>query len=259
MKVPLGNDYRVDVNEVARCITRKTILVVGSAPNYPHGIVDDIAALAKVVAPYQGRIGLHVDSCLGGFVLPWAYNMGSFGVPPFDFVVPHVTSISVDTHKFGFAPKGTSVLLFRSKSLRRYMYFVQPNWPGGVYATPALAGSRPGALIVATWAVMLSLGARGYQQCAEQIMTTQRNIKAGIQKIPGLCVIGDPTSPIVAFTTTSTAKFEIYQIADVMRERHWHLDILQQPKGYNQPTKQTNTRSDITFYTIHNNHIENQK
>jgi sphinganine-1-phosphate aldolase len=231
VKVPIGDDYRVNVNEVARRITRNTVLVVGSAPNYPHGIIDDIAALGKVVAPYRGRIGLHVDACLGGFVLPWAFELKSFGVPPFDFTVPEVTSISVDTHKYGFAPKGTSVLLFRFKTLRSHMYFVQPNWPGGVYATPALAGSRPGALIVATWAVMLSLGATGYRECAEQIMHTQRTIKEGIQRIDGLCVIGDPVSPIVAFTTSANAKFDIYQVADAMRERHWHLDVLQRPKG----------------------------
>jgi sphinganine-1-phosphate aldolase len=247
VKVPLGSDYRVNVDAVARHITRKTVLVVGSAPNYPHGIIDDIESLGRVIRSYRGRIGLHVDACLGGFVLPWAFDMNSFGVPPFDFTVPQVTSISVDTHKYGFAPKGTSVLLFRSKSLRRYMYFVQPNWPGGVYATPALAGSRPGALIVATWAVMISLGADGYRQCAEKIMTTQRAIKEGIRHIDGLCVIGEPVSPIVAFTTSSTAKFDIYQVADAMRERHWHLDILQRPKGY---TNKHNSSSGLFFVVV---------
>lgn len=231
---------RVDLAAVRGAINSNTILVVGSAPNYPHGVVDDIEGLSQVLEqrdPRQGsvgRIGLHVDSCLGGFVLPWALREGHYGVPTFDFAVPRVTSISADTHKYGFAPKGTSVLLFREKSIREHMFFVATDWAGGVYASPSLQGSRPGALLACTWAVMLYNGDEGYRHSALQIMNTQQALVKGIQESEhetGLRVLGLPTSPVVAFTFNSSTKLDVFKLNDAMSRRHWHLDALQQPSA----------------------------
>jgi sphinganine-1-phosphate aldolase len=235
------NTLRVDLNAVKRAINRNTILVVGSAPNYPHGVVDDIEGLSQLLDQIDprhsarvGRIGLHVDSCLGGFVLPWALREGNYGVPTFDFAVARVTSISADTHKYGFAPKGTSVLLFRDKSIREHMFFVATDWSGGIYASPSLAGSRPGALLACTWAVMLYNGDEGYNNSALQIMNTQRALVKAIQDnehATGLRVLGLPTSPVVAFTFNSSTKLDVFKVNDAMSRRHWHLDALQQPSA----------------------------
>ena len=142
-------EFKVDVNAVRRLINPNTVLLVASAPNFPHGIVDDVPALSRLATKY--KIPLHVDCCLGSFVIALLKKAG-FPSPyeeegGFDFRQPGVTSISVDTHKYGFAPKGNSVLLYRNKSYRSYQYFIYPDWSGGVYASPSVAGSRPGALI----------------------------------------------------------------------------------------------------------------
>jgi sphinganine-1-phosphate aldolase len=126
-------------------------------------------------------VGLHVDCCLGGFVLPFAKAAG-FGdrVRPFDFGVPGVTSISVDTHKYGYASKGTSVVLYRNKELRKYQYFAYPEWPGGLYATPTIAGSRAGGLVAACWASLASIGKQGFISITRDIMACVRNIAEGV-------------------------------------------------------------------------------
>ncbi len=129
---------------VSRLINSNTVLLVGSAPNFPHGIIDDISALSALAL--RKRLPLHVDCCLGSFLVPFLERVG-FDSVPFDFRVPGVTSMSVDTHKYGFAPKGNSTVLYRTTRLRTYAYFVSPDWSGGVYASPGMAGSQPGALI----------------------------------------------------------------------------------------------------------------
>lgn len=134
-------------------------MLVGSAVAFPHGTLDPIRELSDLAIKH--KCGLHVDSCLGSFVIPFIPNVIA------DFRLPGVTAISVDTHKYGFAPKGTSVIMYRSKSLRQHQYFVAPEWTGGIYASPSMAGSRPGALIAATWAAMMNMGRQGYQQHAQ--------------------------------------------------------------------------------------------
>ena len=158
VRVPVGADMRADVAATAEAITDRTVVVVGSAPSYPHGVIDPIEELAAVAA--QRGVGFHTDACLGGFVLPWARRLGR-DVPPFDFAVDGVTSMSCDTHKFGYAAKGTSVVLYRDPELRHHQYFTIADWPGGLYCSPTFAGSRPGALSAACWAAMVSLGEDG--------------------------------------------------------------------------------------------------
>jgi len=151
--------FKLNLRELQDSINSNTIAIVGSAPGYPHGIIDDIPALSKIALKH--RVGLHVDCCLGGYFLPFllkSAKASQYGIEPFNFTLPGVTTISADLHKYGMAPKGTSVILFRTWELRRHMYFVFTEWPGGQYASPTIAGSRPGSLIAGAWAMLLYTG-----------------------------------------------------------------------------------------------------
>lgn len=221
-RIPVDGKYCADVSAARGAINRNTIALVGSAPAFPHGTVDPIEELSEL-ARRQG-VGFHTDACLGGFILPWAERLG-YPVPPFDFRLPGVTSMSADTHKYGYAAKGTSVVLYRGAELRRYQYFVTPDWPGGLYISPTLAGSRPGGLSAACWAAMLSMGEQGYLQAARMILETGAAIRKGIDAIPELRVLGDPLW-VIAFTSD---EMDIYRVLDFMTSRRWSLNGLQQP------------------------------
>ena len=181
LHIPVDETFRADVNAARKAITRNTIVVVGSAPAFPHGTIDPIEELSELAR--ERGIGFHTDACLGGFVLPWAEKLG-YPVPPFDFRLPGVTSMSADTHKFGYAAKGTSVVLYRGKALRHYQYYTATDWPGGLYFSPTFAGSRPGALSAACWAAMVSIGAEGYMNATQKILVTAEAIKAAFAKFP---------------------------------------------------------------------------
>lgn len=224
---PVGEDFKVDVDWVADHVTPNTVALFGSAGNYPHGLIDDIPALGRIAAEHG--IGLHVDGCLGGFILPWGERLG-YDVPPFDFRVPGVTSISVDPHKYGYGLKGTSVLLYADKDLRRYQYFTAPEWPGGTYISPGLSGSRSGGLIASTWAAMVSLGEQGYLEIAERVFATAARLRDGVAAIDGLRVIGDPLFNI-AFTGADPAELDIFHVNDFMQEKGWRLNGLQFPSA----------------------------
>ncbi|KOS18559.1 Sphingosine-1-phosphate lyase [Escovopsis weberi] len=219
--------YQVDVRRVSRLVNRNTVLLVGSAPNFPHGIIDDISALSKLAL--RKKINLHVDCCLGSFVIACLDKAG-FETQPFDFRLKGVTSISCDTHKYGFAPKGNSTILYRSAAQRAYQYFVSPDWSGGVYASPGMAGSRPGALIAGCWASMMRLGEAGYVDTCARIVGTAKKIADAMHTSPVLRgeidIIGKPLVSVVAFTTTT---LNVYDIADGMSAKGWHLNALQDP------------------------------
>lgn len=211
---------QVDLNAVKRLIGPNTVLLVGSAPNFPHGIIDDIQGLSKIAL--ENDILLHVDACLGSFIVPFVKD-----TPPFDFRVPGVTSISCDTHKYGFAPKGSSVIMYRTPELRRLQYFVATDWTGGLYASPTLAGSRPGALSAAAWATLLYVGYEGYKEAATEILETARKIKAFLLSCPDLYfVYGDPVASVVAF---GSHQINVYDVDDEMKKRGWHMNALQNP------------------------------
>lgn len=211
---------QVDLAAVRRLIGPKTVLLVGSAPNFPHGIIDDIAGLSSLALEYG--LPLHVDACLGSFVVPFIPD-----IQPFDFRVPGVTSISCDTHKYGFAPKGSSIIMYRTPELRRYQYFVSTDWTGGLYASPTLAGSRPGALSAGAWATLLFVGRNGYAEAAREILDTARKIKQFLLAHPELFfVYGDPVSSVVAF---GSFRINIYDLDDAMKRRGWHMNALQNP------------------------------
>jgi glutamate/tyrosine decarboxylase-like PLP-dependent enzyme len=222
VKAPLRDDWRADADWIRGHVTQNTVALVGSAPNYAHGMIDPIQELADIAQEYD--IGLHVDGCLGGFILPWGERLG-YPVPRFDFRVPGVTSISADTHKYGYALKGTSVLLYRNADLRRHQYFNYPDWPGGIYMSPGLSGSRSGGIVAATWAAMVSLGEQGYLEVAARIFDTAARIRAGIEAMPELEVIGDPTF-LVAFRARH---LNIYHVNDHLIARGWRLNSLHLP------------------------------
>lgn len=221
-KIPVDSSFRADVQAARRAITRNTIALIGSAPAFPHGTLDPIAELSGLAL--ERGIGFHTDACLGGFVLPWAEQLG-YPIPPWDFRLPGVTSISADTHKYGYAAKGTSVLLYRSPELRRFQYFTATDWPGGLYFSPTFAGSRPGGLSAACWAALLATGADGYRQATKEILETAATIREGIRAIPGLRVLGDPLW-VIAFGSDD---FDIFRVLDEMGKRGWHLNGLHRP------------------------------
>ena len=222
LKAPLRDDWKADVEWIRDHVSKNTVALVGSAPNYAHGIIDPIEELAEIAVDHD--IGLHVDGCLGGWILPWGERLG-YPIPRFDFRVPGVTSISADTHKYGYALKGTSVLLYRNSNLRKYQYFNYTGWPGGVYLSPGLSGSRSGGLVAAAWAAMVSLGENGYLEIARHIFEAAATMRAGIDSIHELQVIGDPTF-LVAFRSP---ELNIYHVNDHLIARGWRLNALQLP------------------------------
>ena len=221
--------YAVHVPSVSRLINSNTILLVGSAPNFPHGIFDDISALSRLAIRKKGRLPLHVDCCLGSFLVPFLARAG-FPTVPYDFTVKGVTSISCDTHKYGFAPKGNSTLVYRTTALRAYQYFISPDWSGGVYASPSIAGSRPGALIATCWASMMSQGESGYVESCHAIVGAAKQIESALRENPSLrddlSVLGKPMVSVVAFKSTT---LNVYDLADSMSTKGWHLNSLQNP------------------------------
>lgn len=220
---PLREDFRANVAEMEKAITPNTIMLVCSAPQYPQGVIDpveDVAALAES----KGLL-CHVDSCIGGFMLPFLRELG-YPIPPFDFAVPGVTSMSADIHKYGYAAKGASTVLYRNKALRRHQFFVYTGWTGGIYASPSAGGTRPGGSIAAAWAIVNHLGMEGYKQLAERTMQTTQHLRQGIESIEGLRVLGDPEMTLLSF---DSEKQNIHGVADEMSLRGWHIDRQQEP------------------------------
>jgi sphinganine-1-phosphate aldolase len=222
VRIPVGADFRADISATQAAINENTIALVGSAPPFPHGIVDPIEELSDIAR--KKGLAFHTDACLGGFILPWAEKLG-YEVPPFDFRLPGVTSISVDTHKYGYAAKGTSVILYRGAELRHFQYFSVTDWPGGFYVSPTFAGSRPGALIAVAWAAMVSMGEKGYLDAARAILETTDWLKIEMRKIPEIEVIGNPLF-MVAFRSET---LNVYQIMEYLTERNWGLNGLHLP------------------------------
>jgi glutamate/tyrosine decarboxylase-like PLP-dependent enzyme len=223
VRVPVDDTFRVDPNELAAALTERTAVVVGSAPTFPHGVIDPIPEIAALAA--ERGVGCHVDACLGGFILPWAQRLG-YPVPAFDFRLPGVTSMSADTHKYGYAAKGSSVVLYRDNDLRHFQYYTVTDWPGGLYLSPTFAGSRPGALSATCWAAMVSIGESGYTEAARRILETGARIRDGVAAIPGLRVLGEPLW-VTAFGADDS--LDIYQIMEHMSRRGWSLNGLQRP------------------------------
>jgi sphinganine-1-phosphate aldolase len=225
IRVPVNADYEADVEAMCAKITPNTVALAGSAGTYPNGVVDPISKLSDLALEY--KLGLHVDGCLGGFILPWIEKLG-YDVPVFDFRLPGVTSISCDTHKYGYALKGTSTINFRSKEFRRYMFFAQEDWPGGIYASPTVQGSRSTGLSAAMWSAMVTMGEEGYLQAARMIMDTADKMRAGIAKIPELRIMGKSTFLI----SLTSDVLNPYFVNDYLDKKGWRMNGCQNPPGF---------------------------
>lgn len=216
---------KVDVKAMKRAISKNTAMLVCSAPQFPHGIMDPIVEVGKLAERYN--IPFHVDACLGGFLIVFMEKAG-FKLEPFDFRVKSVTSISADTHKYGYAPKGSSVVLYSDKKYRHYQFFVAPDWQGGIYASPSMAGSRPGGIIAACWATMVHMGENGYVDATRKVVQTSRIIAAGLRKIEGLFVFGNPEVSVVAIGSDD---FDVFRLSNALTSKGWNLNTLQFPSS----------------------------
>jgi sphinganine-1-phosphate aldolase len=239
VRVPVGVDFAADVDAMANAVTKRTVVVAASTPGFPHGIIDPIPELSEMAR--ERGVGFHTDACLGGFVLPWAERLG-YDIPLFDFRLPGVTSMSADTHKYGYAAKGTSVVLYRGRELRRHQFYVATEWPGGLYYSPSLAGSRPGGLLAAAWAALLAMGEDGYLRATEAILKAGSEIRAGIDKIDGLSVLGDPLW-VIAFASDDV---DVYEIMARMSERGWSLNGLHHPPAVHIAVTLRHTQPGVT-------------
>jgi len=220
---PVGDDFRADTQAISEAVSENTIMIIGSAMTYPHGMVDAIAEMGEIAA--SKNIWLHVDSCLGGLILPFVRKLG-YDVPPFDFSVPGVTSMSADLHKYGFAAKGASTVLYRNADYRQHQYFAYADFPGGVYATSTLVGARPGGPIAAAWAVMNYLGEEGYLAMARSAMDTTKKLMAGVNAIPKLRVLGEPHATVFAIASDD---INVYALSDALKERGWVIEKQHMP------------------------------
>lgn len=217
VRIPLAADYRVDLEAVRQSINANTILLVGSAPTYPHGVVDPIEELGQLAL--ERNINLHVDACLGGFVLPFLERLNYF-VPPFDFRIPGVTSIAADLHKYGYTAKGASLIIYRNSELRRHQFFTLTSWPGGLFGSSTITGTRPGGPIAAAWAVLNYLGEEGYMRLVREVMDTTCILQEGIKNTGKLEILGQPVMSVFAIGSN---KLDVYALADAMVKKGWQL------------------------------------
>ncbi|MEZ5560160.1 MAG: aminotransferase class V-fold PLP-dependent enzyme [Pseudomonadales bacterium] len=239
-KAPVRDDWTADVSAMAQLVSDNTVLVVGSAPQYPQGVVDPIPAIAELAASVGANC--HVDACMGGFVLPFAEMLGR-DVPPWDFRVDGVHSISADVHKLGYAPKGVSVILHRSKALRRYQTFVFDGWLGGFYASPGLQGTRSGLPMAAAWAVIQHLGVEGYLELTRQTLANADQMRAGIAAIEGIRVLGDGRYHLIGMAADPSVQPELdmFALGDALLERGWFHDRQKPPDTLHSTVSNSNT------------------
>ncbi|XP_063163589.1 sphingosine-1-phosphate lyase 1 [Candoia aspera] len=224
--IPLTESMQVDVKAMKKAISKNTAMMVCSAPQFPHGSIDPIEEVAELALKYD--IPFHVDACLGGFLIVFMEKAGFPLEQAFDFRVKGVTSISADTHKYGYAPKGSSVIMYSDVKYRHHQFFVAPDWQGGVYASPTIAGSRPGCLIASCWATMVYLGEEGYVEATRKIISTTRFIVSELRKIDHIVIMGKPEVSVIALKSDT---FDIYRLSNLLISRGWNFNILQFPRG----------------------------
>ena len=238
---PLAPDKRVDVTEMEKLIGKNTVMLTASAPCFPYGVIDPVEEIAEIA--HRHNLLFHVDSCLGGLFLPFIEKLG-FEVPLFDFRVRGVTSISADMHKYGYSAKGASVILYNSHALRKSQYFVMSSWPGGLYASPTMLGTRSGAPIAAAWAALNTIGGDGYLKMAEKVMSTTARLQEGIESIPGFRILGKPVMSVFSFTSEN---HDIYRVGDELAKRGWNLDKLQFPSALHMTVSNMNAGHEAEF------------
>jgi glutamate/tyrosine decarboxylase-like PLP-dependent enzyme len=222
-RTPLTPDYRVDLDAYRAAISPNTVLMVGSAPDYPYGTLDPIPEMAALAA--EGDINFHTDACVGGFFLPFLEQLGE-ELRSWDFRVPGVTSISADLHKFGFAPRGNSSITWRDEEHYRYQPFEFDDWPSGSYRTGHLGGSRGSGGIAATWATLNFLGATGYRDAVERAMGVIRRVADGVRSIADFEIVGKPVMAIFSYTSPT---LDMYAVAEGMKQRGWRSSMGKTP------------------------------
>ncbi len=222
-RVPVGEDWRADVAAIEAAIDDDTILLVGSAPSFPYGMIDPIAELSALAQ--RRALWLHVDACVGGYLAPFVRQIGR-PVPEFDFALPGVWSISADLHKYGFCPKPSSTVLYRTGALAALQPFFCDAWPSGQFMTATAVGTRPAGGVAAAWATIQFLGAEGYRRIASALMQGVDRYRAGIEAIDGLHVIGSPDLAIVAFGSDS---LPVNEIAARLAVQGWQPGLLKKP------------------------------
>jgi glutamate/tyrosine decarboxylase-like PLP-dependent enzyme len=223
LRVPVGDDFRADPTAMERAITPNTVLLVASAPSYPQGVIDPVAKIAAL-AEARG-ISCHVDACMGGITLPMMERLGH-PIPPFDFRVPGVTSISVDLHKYGYTPKGASVIVYRTKALRKHQTFTTDNWLGGLYGSSGILGTRSGGPIAGAWAVMQYLGESGYLRLTRVARDATEALVAGLRGMPGVRILGQPAVTLVAFAFDDA---DAFAVGEALGRRGWFVDQQKPP------------------------------
>ncbi len=224
-RIPVLADFTADATAMAAAVGDRTMMLVGSAPCFPFGVIDDIEALSSIAL--EQDIWLHVDACVGGYFAPFA-RMNGVNLAPFDFALPGVRSMSADLHKYGYAAKGASTVFYRSGDLREHQLFRFGDWPTGEMTTPTMPGTRPGGAIAAAWAVMNYLGQDGYRAKAQTVVETRKKYERGLGEIGGFQIWGNPMLGLLAF---GSDEFDIFAVAEGMRDRGWMSANLKQPKG----------------------------
>ncbi len=223
-RAAVGRDFRADANAMAAAIGPRTIMLVGSAPAYPHGVMDPIADIAGLAVKHW--LWMHVDACVGGFIAPFAKMLGE-PIGDFDFAVPGVVSMSADLHKYGYAAKGASTVLYRDAEAFQFQAYSFSDWPRGLYSTQTLVGTRAGGAIAAAWAVMNFLGEDGYRAITRRILDTRKAIGEGVAEL-GFAVWGEPRLSILSY---GSAQVDIAQVADRLSTRGWFVGRLVEPPG----------------------------
>ncbi|KAG6800804.1 sphingosine-1-phosphate lyase [Apis mellifera caucasica] len=233
------HSYTVCIKSMEKAITRNTIMLVGSAPNFPYGTMDNIQAISDLGVKYN--IPVHVDACLGGFLICFMKNAG-FDISPFDFKLSGVTSISADTHKYAYAPKGSSLILYRNKKIRHYQYTITTDWPGGIYGSPTVSGSRAGGVIASCWATLMYFGYNEYLESTKKIIKTTRYIEQRLRKLKGIFIFGTPATSVIALGSND---FHIYKLSEALNAKGWNLNTLQFPCGIHLCVTYVHTQSGV--------------
>jgi glutamate/tyrosine decarboxylase-like PLP-dependent enzyme len=223
--IPTKKDFHLDFGAFEKSINNNTILIIGSAPAYPTGMMDPIDKLSKLAL--ENNLLLHVDACIGGFLLSHLKKC-NYEIPVFDFGLDGVSSLSVDLHKYAYAPKGSSVLLYRNDELRKQQFSVYPNWEGGIYGSTSFLGTKPGGIVAATWFALNHIGEDGYLELTKKTMSATKIIYDFIKKSEELNIIGNPIMSLLAFTSKI---YNIYHIADELSHLGWYIGRLQNPRG----------------------------
>ena len=220
-RVAVGSDWRADVAAMQSQVDKNTVLIVGSAPQYPQGVVDDIVGIAKIASDAQ--INCHVDACMGGVTLAYLQRLGE-NIAPWNLQVPGVSSISVDLHKFGYTSKGASVIMYASKHLRSFQGFVTDDWLGGVYGSSGVLGTKSGGSMASAWAVMHFLGDDGYLRLTRQAREATLQLATVIRNTPELVLRAEPESTLLCFGAQDPSALNVFAVADELSKRGWYVD-----------------------------------